>query len=1058
MPPFTSILDLTFLPVPARPFESVFLVYSPNAPHSLPQSAAVAGIGLGAWLLRLEPKNVVMRLAGGKIQPVPALAMRMPDALSALAMMQVSAPMPGVRPTGRAAPQSVKAWAQAAKLALELCGREQIVPTIRLDDRRVPRAVWAVPLQRPADRERRNQLADSLPPSAWTTFADSTSRPPRSFSPSSLIDAFLDAAADSLVRQVSAGAQRSRASRAAAAEGGGPWETRLIRALTSRDNALQPGSHAEAGLAAGVSAWASPLLGAASQPLRVNLTLVAPETDGPESPWRVEYALQPTAELHAAHEAANAAEGEHVEAARLIPAAEVWATKNQALMIGDKRYDGAEEILLRGLAEAGRIVPAIERSLHARAPGGALLTTAEAWDFLSRITPILAQAGFGLVVPTGLEDASRKRLRARLRIGAPMAQIDAAEAPDDPSRATGAAGTGALDLKALAEYHWEIALGDDTLSPEEFRAISEMQAPLVRWRGSWVAVDPKDLERSRELLNNPGGALSGGTALAAIVTGEMELFPGEPVEVVADGDLAGIATWLRSTAAGVETQEPAGFLGTLRPYQRRGLGWLAAMEAHGIGSCLADDMGLGKTVQVIALMLHRPRPSLLICPTSVVGNWERELARFAPQIPVLRHHGQLRAKNASELMGTVSKNGVVVTTYALARRDEKLLASIPWQRIVLDEAQSIKNAQARQSKAVRALLSNATGISFASVSRIALTGTPVENRLSELWSILDFLNPGLLGTMDNFRRRYAIPIERWQDEAVATRLKRLVQPFVLRRLKSDPAVASSLPEKNEMSVVCTLTREQATMYQAQVDAAMEGIANVQGVKRRGRILALITALKQICNHPSQFLKDDSSLAGRSGKLARLTEMTEEVLLSGAKALIFTQFRQMGDRIVKALTEQFGEEPIWLHGGVPALERDAMVERFQSPDGPKLFVLSLKAGGFGLNLTAATNVFHFDRWWNPAVEDQATNRAHRIGQTKNVSVFKLITAGTLEERIDKLLESKRGLADRVLGAGETWLTEMTDDDLRLLVSLGPDAEVEADEDGSETADLDEGILP
>ncbi|HVO30770.1 MAG TPA: DEAD/DEAH box helicase, partial [bacterium] len=623
--------------------------------------------------------------------------------------------------------------------------------------------------------------------------------------------------------------------------------------------------------------------------------------------------------------------------------------------------------------------------------------------------------------------------------------VDVAEAPLRVGG--GGEGSGVLDLKALAQYRWEVALGDETLSPEEFRALAEMQAPLVRWRGTWVAVDPKDLERSRELLARSAGTLSAGTALAALVTGETELFPGEPVEVVADGDLQGIARWLRSESAGVETAEPRGFHGELRPYQRRGLGWLAAMEQHGVGACLADDMGLGKTIQVIALALHRPAPTLLVCPTSVVGNWERELARFAPEIPVARHHGTTRAKTPEELVRGVGSNGIVVTTYALVRRDERLLAQVPWRRIVLDEAQAIKNPAARQSKAVRALVSAAGGHSLAGVSRLALTGTPVENRLAELWSILDALNPGLLGSLDSFRRRYAVPIERLADETVALKLKRLVQPFVLRRLKSDPAVASSLPEKNEMNVVCTLTREQASLYQAQVDAAMAGIAETQGMKRKGKILALITALKQICNHPSQFAKDASPLGGRSGKLTRLLEMLDEVLASNAKALVFTQFRQMGDRLVKAIGDAFGEEVLFLHGGVPALDRDEMVERFQSPDGPRIFVLSLKAGGFGLNLTAATNVFHFDRWWNPAVEDQATNRAHRIGQTKNVSVFKLLTAGTLEERIDKLLESKRGLADKVLGAGEQWLTEMSDDDLRLLVSLGPDAEV-ADEPDAE----------
>jgi SNF2 family DNA or RNA helicase len=446
-------------------------------------------------------------------------------------------------------------------------------------------------------------------------------------------------------------------------------------------------------------------------------------------------------------------------------------------------------------------------------------------------------------------------------------------------------------------------------------------------------------------------------------------------------------------------------------------------------------MGLGKTVQAIAFLFSRrasepgdPRPSLIVCPTSVVGNWERELARFAPTLPVVRHHGTGRARSRDALEGT--PQAVVVTTYGMLRRDRALLGEIDWAVAVLDEAQNVKNPSSQQAQAARAVTAS---------HRFALTGTPVENRLAELWSILEFCLPGYLGPLEAFRRRFAVPIERYRDDEAADRLRRLVRPFILRRLKSDPAVAADLPAKQEMSVVCTLTKEQATLYRAAVEETMAKIERSEGIERRGLILVLLTALKQICNHPAQYLHEPGPLPGRSGKLARLTEMLDETLASGDRALVFTQFRQMGDRLVTHLEDVLGIEPLFLHGGVPRLARDEMVRRFQEePRAPGVFVLSLRAGGTGLNLTRATRVFHFDRWWNPAVEDQATDRAYRIGQTRPVQVHRLLTRGTIEEKVAELLTRKRALADAVLGRGEAALTELNDDELRDLVTLRPGA--------------------
>jgi SNF2 family DNA or RNA helicase len=396
------------------------------------------------------------------------------------------------------------------------------------------------------------------------------------------------------------------------------------------------------------------------------------------------------------------------------------------------------------------------------------------------------------------------------------------------------------------------------------------------------------------------------------------------------------------------------------------------------------------------------------------------------------HHGSDRARG-EDFAAAVETADLVVTTYAVAARDVEALREVPWRRVVLDEAQAIKNAATRSAQAVRSL---------AARQRIAVTGTPVENRLADLWSILDTTNPGILGTAPAFTRRFAVPIERHGDEDAADRLRTLTRPFVLRRLKTDRSIIADLPEKLEMEVVCSLTREQAALYQAVVDDMLRKVEESEGIERRGLVLATMTKLKQVCNHPAQLLRDASALPGRSGKLERVEAIVEEVLASGERALLFTQFAEFGGMLRSQLTQRFGREVLFLHGGVPKKERDAMVARFQAADAgsPALFVLSLKAGGTGLTLTAANHVLHVDRWWNPAVEDQATDRAFRIGQRRNVQVRKLVCAGTVEERISAMIAEKRGLAARIVGTGESWLTELSTEELRELVALDASAAV------------------
>ncbi|MDI7275554.1 MAG: DEAD/DEAH box helicase [Anaerolineae bacterium] len=731
----------------------------------------------------------------------------------------------------------------------------------------------------------------------------------------------------------------------------------------------------------------------------------------------------------------------------VVPAAKVWREKGRALEFLGRRFENPQERLLADLGRASRVFPAIEDSLKLARPEACYLTTAEAYSFLREVAPLLEESGFGILAPPWWDRTKGRaaRLGVRLRVrGASMASM-ASSASSAPGAAPGESRFG---LDSLVEYDWQVALGDQVMGKDEFRRLVALKVPLVRVRGEWVEIRPEDVDAAIEFWDKrrKAGTATLGQALATALqagSGDGEL--GLPVVGVdADGWVAGLIQ--RFSDGGERIQElpaPREFAGSLRPYQVRGYSWLSFLKEWGIGACLADDMGLGKTIQVIALVLRAKEdgalgaPVLLVCPTSVVGNWCRELERFAPSLRVMVHHGVDRLSGA-RFAAEAAAHDVVITTYSLVYRDEKHLRGLDWHGIVLDEAQNIKNPGTRQSRSVRRLKAG---------FRAALTGTPIENRLSELWSIMDFLNPGYLGPAADFRRKFALPIERYRDQERAERLRRLVGPFILRRLKTDPRVIQDLPEKQEMKVYCTLTREQATLYEAVVKDMLERIEGTSGMERRGAILAALLKLKQVCNHPAQFLRDRSALDGRSGKLARLVEMLDEVVAEGNRALVFSQFAEMGAMLRDYLRGALGREVVFLHGGVPQKARDEMVQRFQAdPDGPPVFVLSLKAGGFGLNLTRANYVFHFDRWWNPAVENQATDRVFRIGQTQKVQVYKFICSGTLEERIDGMIESKKFLADNVIGTGEDWITEMSADELRDLLLLRGEALADADSDG------------
>ncbi|MFB4310780.1 DEAD/DEAH box helicase [Actinomadura sp. GTD37] len=792
-----------------------------------------------------------------------------------------------------------------------------------------------------------------------------------------------------------------------------PLAERWVAALTGPSAAVAREPRDDPGdLIAELDAWAAAAR-RPSGPLRVCFRLAEPgaaefgdiaefgevaefgRTEEPaDESWRVEFALQGTD-----------------DPSLYVPAAMVW--EGEATSIPD-----AEETLLAGLGRALRLFPDMAPALDGPSPHELLLDTAGAFRFLRQAAPMLAAAGFGVLLP---------QWAGKAKLGMKLTTRD-----EDPEASSGAAASSGFDLKAMVDFRWDLAIGDESIDEAELEELARLKTPLVRLRGQWVELDERQLEAALDFLRNPRrGRMTAAEAVRAIVHAGDDALPLTGVDAGGPlGDLLSGEADRRLTPMRTPDELDA----ELRPYQERGLAWLAFMNDLGLGALLADDMGLGKTISVLSLLVHeresgaRPDPTLAILPMSLVGNWQREAARFTPKLRVYVHHGTGRHRGA-ELGEAVAGADLVLTTYGTAARDAETLAPIAWERVVCDEAQALKNSGTRQARAVRSIPSR---------TRIALTGTPVENHLTELWSIMEFANPGLLGPRTAFRRRFAIPIEKEGDEQAALALKRATQPFVLRRLKTDKSIISDLPEKQEIKVYCNLTTEQASLYQATVDDMLQQIAEADEKQRRGLVLATMAKLKQVCNHPAQLLKDGSRLPGRSGKLERLEEICAEVLEQGEKALVFTQYAEFGSMLQPYLAARLERPVLWLHGGTSKQARDDLVQHFQEDGEPSVFLLSLKAAGTGLTLTAANHVVHVDRWWNPAVEDQATDRAFRIGQTRDVQVRKFICVGTMEERVDEMIERKKALAESIVGTGEDWLTELSVAELRDVLRLSPEA--------------------
>jgi SNF2 family DNA or RNA helicase len=924
-----------------------------------------------------------------------------------LALLAFSAPLADPTISRSVYPASdLRYWSMVAALTLETLAAHKLVPVIVNEDNQYY-ARWLPVLDLPRDATRLKQLEAAMPAvcraAPLTPSPSSAGRGVRgegeSLSPRALLTSFLNTFCDALAREWGkSAAPKFYYNEEVSA-------TRWLEALSS-EKAIVKLSQAQAqNLAASHRAWMRHLHVAGDAAFRIAFRLEAPALQ--TQPWHLHYLIQAKD-----------------DPSLLIPAEEVWKKTGGALNHLGHRFEQPQEKLLAGLGYAARLFPPVMESLKSKRPTELAVDTNGAYIFLRETTPLLEGAGFGILVPPWWNKKG-----ARLGVKVKM-----------KSKSGDANARNRMSMENLVNYQWKLSLGETELTEAEFKALSKLKSPLVQIRGQWVTLDAEQIEAAIKFWENHqrDGEISLLEAMKLGLGGET-IVGGLPIDGVESDKW--LSNWLKKFEQADKLEQlpqPKDLEGQLRSYQLYGYSWMAFLRKWGIGACLADDMGLGKTIQTISLLLNEkgtkkklPAPALLIAPTSVVTNWEREIGRFAPALKTYVHRGASRLRG-EEMREAVKDKDVVLTTYPVARLDAESFQSTQWLAVILDEAQNIKNPEAKQTQAIRKIEAE---------FRVALTGTPVENRLSELWSIMHFLNPGYLGARKSFRENFALPIERYHDEEAIKQLKQLTAPFILRRVKTDPRVISDLPDKVETKVYCTLTEEQATLYEAVVQDAMKQIEEEAGIKRRGLVLSMMMQLKQICNHPVQYLhqsrKDsaDVLLDDRSGKLERLGELLEEVLAENDRALIFTQFAEMGQMLADYLPKVFGAATQFLHGGTPAKMRDQMVKRFQEDEhAPPIFILSLKAGGTGLNLTRANHVFHFDRWWNPAVENQATDRAFRIGQKRNVQVHKFVTTGTLEEMIDDMIESKKGLAQAIVGSGENWLTEMRTDELRKIVTL------------------------
>jgi superfamily II DNA or RNA helicase len=895
-------------------------------------------------------------------------------------------------------------WTHLQRWALSLIARGRWLPQIEDG-----RARWLPLLNREGDRHRLEELAMGIPQVATCALAAGPAGDPAlacrrpgsgRLRVASLLEALLDG-------QLRAGFKPS-------GDGLDPLLLAWQKALGRGEGQIQLDEEDLERLSIATHHWREAVAGRVA-PARACLELFTP-AEGEEL-WELSFSLQAEA-----------------DPSLRVPAAVAWSSGDRTLQLGEVAVPQPSELLLEGLGRALTVFEPIERGLDATTPETMQLTPAEAFVLVRTAAAQLRDVGVGVVLPESLSGGLASRLGLAIT----------AELPETSRGFT---------LGESLVWHWEFMIGGVTLNLRDLERLSAKRSPLVQHKGVWIELRPADL-RNAERFSVADSGLSLDDALR-LTASDGDTFHRLPVHAFSAGPrLQAVLEQYHQQKAPDPLPAPPGFCGQLRPYQERGLGWLAFLHRFDQGACLADDMGLGKTIQLLAFLQHLKAeeelkaPVLLVAPTSVLTNWKREAAAFTPELGVREHYGPRRPSSEAALKKALKGVDLVLTSYGLLQRDSELLERIDWQGVVIDEAQAIKNPSAKQSMAARDLArasrhsKGARGGRF----RIALTGTPVENRVSELWALMDFLNPKVLGDEPFFRQRYRLPIERYGDMASMRDLKARVGPFILRRLKTDRSIISDLPEKVELHEWVGLSPEQKKLYERTVEQSLDAIARAPLGQKHGQVLALLTKLKQVCNHPALALGEPSDtpltgngdFAARSAKLQRLEEILEEVIEAGDRALLFTQFAEWGHLLKAHLQRRWRQEVPFLYGNTSKTERQAMVDRFQEdPRGPQLFLLSLKAGGVGLNLTRASHVFHIDRWWNPAVENQATDRAYRIGQQNRVLVHKFITSGSVEERIDRMIREKSKLAEEIVGSGEDWLGGLDVGKLKDLVALSED---------------------
>ena len=980
-PDSTTTLDLVLPTIDGRPLPSTHLV------RVLEKDSVASQVSLAKW-------------------QVPALVLEPTPAISFLSSI------PKELPFGIFLDDSVYYWVESTKLLLELLSRGRFLPGINYEGTEAV-GFWNLIPDDEYDRERLRKLTSAMPAICRAATINSSDEAPTS---NTVLESFLSTCADSLIRTF---LSRQETLNIAAQKLEGPQQEgfkKWIDSLEGQDNKIEIGRYELTKLETKLQRWSQKTSSIVPHILQTGIQIDSPEVEDPSEDglWTIRVFLQ----------SKNRGEDK-------LFAEEIWSGNLGFLKQSEYTISDLEEKILKDIGKASKLFPPMKEMLTEAYPTEIKLSTNDAYSFLRDTVVLLEQSDFDVVLPKWWSDSSAK-LGLHLKVN-----------PGDKSNSAANVDP-VLGINRLVNFSWNISLGDKELTLEEFEELVQKNTPLINVKGQWLELNQKDIQATKDFLSKQ----KDGSKIELIDALKLGLgIDQESVDLPILGfEATGwVQRLLQAEEKGIEVEEkPEGLKGELRHYQQKGIAWLNFLDSIGCGGCLADDMGLGKTIQLLGLLTYerekakkndqpKPQPTLLVVPMSILENWLRETKKFAPDLNVYVHHGALRL--TEELFTKAcEEHDVVLTTYSLAHRDLAMMLNIHWGRIALDEAQNIKNLNTKQTKAIRQLVYEQLAKHGNSCKRVALTGTPLENHLEELWSIFDFLNPGYLGNLKNFRTKFVLPIERFRSAESADALSQIVKPFLLRRVKTDKTVIDDLPEKMEMDVFTNLTEEQSSLYKAVLNDMMTQVEKADGIKRKGLVLAAITKLKQICNHPTLFLKDGSALDDRSGKLTRLKELLEVILAEKDRTLIFTQYAQMGALLKNYLQNQFNQDVLFLHGNVAQKSRQKMVDAFQDEAGPNIFVLSLKVGGLGLNLTAANQIIHYDQWWNPAIQDQATDRAFRIGQKKNVQVRTFICKGTLEEQISEMLKQKKDLADTVVNSAKSEITNLSVDELREILKL------------------------